>query len=302
MATFSPNSAKAAGSQADDGYRFGRIHKNQYLIDTYGTGTAATAGVITAALGAPGVYYTPMTTFNIQPLTAAANNIAAAQIAANAGYLTLATAAPIAATNNLITGVTLDCQRGLTITGNANTAAANYVVYGLDNYLNAVGEQITGPVGANTTTSVKTYRYVTAIHVSAGTVANVEVGTGDVFGLPYYLPSLTNGNAPTAATTRADLVVSPYWNNLPISFTINGNGALAASTAIVGGDARTATNATLDVRGTVTPPSASDGTKWLALHLMVAAAVPPQSNALLLSTSTSFLSYFGQPQFIPPLL
>src|SRR3546814_5252721 len=50
-------------------------------------------------------------------------------------------------------------------------------------------ETITGPTGATAASGKKAFKTVTAIAVSATTTAAVTVGTGDVLGLPVYLPS-----------------------------------------------------------------------------------------------------------------
>src|SRR3546814_21201907 len=104
-------------------------------------------------------------------------------------------------------------------------------------------ETITGPPGATAASGKKAFRTVTAIGVSATTTAAVTGGTGDVLGLPVYLPSsgavlkeLQDGASATAGTVVAGL--SP----------------LTKSTA-----------ATADGRGTYDPNAACDGSKAFAL-------------------------------------
>src|SRR3546814_14774595 len=73
-------------------------------------------------------------------------------------------------------------------------------------------ETITGPTGATAASGKKAFKTVTAIAVSATTTAAVTVGTGDVLGLPVYLPSsgavlkeLQDGASATAGTVVAGL-------------------------------------------------------------------------------------------------
>ena len=295
MANFSPNSSKALGSALEDGVRFGKIHKNQYLIDTFGNttvnGGTVSANGLSAATGATGIFGTPITSYFINPVTNDVAGISAAATAAGAGYVTLVGAVTIPPLNTT-TGVILDCERNVTVSGAANSTTVNATIYGLDMYGVPVGETFATTAGTNTTSSAKTYKVVTGVYFSAGTTANVSVGWGNAFGLPYYLPAETTAAAPTSANTRFDLILQSTWANV---------GQVAA--AYVGGDPRTATAATGNVRGKFTSSvSAPDGIRGFTIHYMLAAAVPPQSSALLKSTASNPISYFGMSQYIPARL
>ena len=132
---------------------------------------------------------------------------------------------------------TFDVPRNVVIdSGGADTATLT--VTGTDVYGQTLVEEIT----LNGTTAVagkKAFKTITSV-VSDATISNgAFVGTGDVLGLPVYLPNaayilkeLEDNAAATAGTTVAGLAVNT---------------------------AATATNA--DVRGTYDPNSAADGDK-----------------------------------------
>ena len=185
----------------------------------------APANVVKISLGAPDV--------------ADPNGICEAQSGA-AGALTLDGA--------LVSGgvATLDVPRNIVIdSGGVDTAVLT--ITGTDAYGNTIVENIT----LNGTTAVagkKAFKTVTSV-VSSATISNgAFVGTGDVLGLPVFLPGtayvlkeLEDGAAPTAGTLVA--------------------GVSTAATATTG-----------DVRGTYDPNSAADGAK--VFDLLVALPDP----------------------------
>ena len=136
----------------------------------------------------------------------------------------------------------LDVPRNITstVTHGSSVVAMTIDVHGYDEYGDAMSETIT--VAATGTSQadagLKAFKYVKQIDlIAAGNAeANtVNVGFGDVLGLPFFLPDvgyvlaeLEDGAAPTAGTVVA--------------------GATAAPTATTG-----------DVRGTYDPNSAADG-------------------------------------------
>src|SRR3546814_19575975 len=82
-------------------------------------------------------------------------------------------------------------------------------------------ETITGPTGATAASGKKAFKTVTAIAVSATTTAAVTVGTGDVLGLPVYLPSsaavlkeLQDGASATAGTVVAEIGRASCWERV----------------------------------------------------------------------------------------
>lgn len=141
---------------------------------------------------------------------------------------------------------TLDVPRNLVAdSGGVDTAVLT--ITGADEYGNTVVENIT----LNGTTAVagkKAFKTVTSV-VSSATIANgAFLGTGDVLGLPVFLPGtghvvreMEDGAAPTDGT-------------------------------LVAGVTSTATATTGDVRGTYDPNSAADGSK--VFELLVALPDP----------------------------
>lgn len=141
--------------------------------------------------------------------------------------------------------VTLDKPRNLIAdSGGADTAVLT--VSGVDEYGQTMSEALT----LNGTTAVagkKAFKQVTAISANAAVANTAFIGTGDVLGLPFYLPSaghvlaqIENGTAATGGTFVAGLKTA-------------------------GGS----TTTTADVRGTYDPNSALDGA--LTLQLIIAA-------------------------------
>lgn len=159
----------------------------------------------------------------------------------------LTEAAPAAITGALASGgvATFDVPRNIVITGATSVTAVTFRVTGTDLYGNVLIENILGPVGALTTAGKKAFKTVTAVTVSATTTAVVTVGTGDVLGLPVYLP-------------QKGLIVKEMED-----------GALATAGTLLAGVRLLATATTGDVRGTYAPNSACDGAKALTLLAFV---------------------------------
>jgi hypothetical protein len=135
---------------------------------------------------------------------------------------------------------TLDVPRNITATG---SAGSNHVVTisGTDEFGVAMSEALTLD-GTNVIAGKKAFKTLTEVAVAAGAADDtVDIGYGDVFGLPRFLPGagfvlreLQDGAAPTAGTLVA--------------------GVSSAATATTG-----------DVRGTYDPNAAADGAKVFAL-------------------------------------
>jgi hypothetical protein len=137
--------------------------------------------------------------------------------------------------------VVLDVPRNLIAdSGGADTAVIT--VTGTDEYGEAMEETLT----LNGTTAVsgkKAFKKVTALEADGAIANSAFIGTGDVLGLPFFLPSagyvlkeLENGTAATAGT-------------------------FVAGFRTAGGHAATSA----DVRGTYDPNSAADGDKVFQL-------------------------------------
>jgi len=135
---------------------------------------------------------------------------------------------------------TLDVPRNLTIVG---TAGANHVVTvtGADVFGSVIVENLT----VNATTPVvgkKAFKTIATIDVAAGAAGDtIDLGWGDAFGIPVFLPG--------SAYVLAELE----------------DGVAASAGTLVAGVSTAATAITGDVRGTYTPNSASDGTKVFKL-------------------------------------
>lgn len=187
----------------------------------------------------PGAPVSPVYLYDIVPVALDADGIAAAQAVAGAGNLTLNGALASGGT------VTLDVPRAVEIdSSNAGDTTQTATVYGTDVYGNAMTETI----AFNGTTAVagqKAFKTVTRVAISAALAGNANVGTTDVFGLPFrvdsrnYCLTAWNGAFVTTGTFAAADVTSP------------------------------ATATTNDVRGTYLVPDAADGTKRLTLWMYI---------------------------------
>lgn len=187
----------------------------------------------------PGAPISPVYLYDIVPVALDADGIAAAQAVAGAGDLTLNGALASSGT------VTLDVPRTVEIdSSNAGNTTQTATVYGTDVYGNAMTETI----AFNGTTAVagqKAFKTVTRVAISAALTGNANVGTTDVFGLPYRVDS--RNYCLTA------------WNG---AFVTTGTFAAADATS-------PATATTNDVRGTYAVPDAADGTKRLTLWMYI---------------------------------
>lgn len=191
----------------------------------------------TAAI--PGAPVSPVYLYDVVPAILDADGIAQAQAVSGAGNLTINGA--------LASGgvATLDVPRTVEIdSSNAGDTTQTATVYGTDVYGNAMTETI----AFNGTTAVagqKAFKTVTRVAISAALAGNANVGTTDVFGLPFRVDS--RNYALTA------------WNG---AFVTTGTFAAADTTS-------PATATTNDVRGTYAVPDAADGTKRLTVWMYI---------------------------------
>lgn len=139
---------------------------------------------------------------------------------------------------------TLDVPRNLTAVA---SAGANHVVTvtGLDAYGQTIVEQLT--LTADTPVAgKKAFKSITLVQVAAGAAGDtMDLGWGDVLGLPVFLP-------------EAGLVLAEIED-----------GAKATAGTVVAGVSTAATATTGDVRGTYDPNSAMDGAKDIQLVIAV---------------------------------
>lgn len=133
-----------------------------------------------------------------------------------------------------------DVPRNVIITSSGNDSGITFTVTGKDKYNNTVVETITG-ANAGIASGLKAFATVTGVTASGASAGTVKIGTGDVLGLPVFLPSagyilkeLQDGTSATAGTTVAGVVTK-------------------------------ATATTGDVRGTYDPNAACDGSKGFVL-------------------------------------
>jgi hypothetical protein len=184
----------------------------------------------------PGIPLATMATYDVVPVTLDADGICAQQTLAGAGNALLNGA--LAASGVVV----LDVPRNVIVDA-AGAATAVLTVTGFDVYGQPMSEAIT----LNGTTAVagqKAFKTITGIAASAA-ATDFFVGTGDVLGLPY------------RALSRNYVLTA--WDG---AFVTTGTFAAGATTS-------PATTTTDDVRGTYSPPTATDGTRRLTLYIDV---------------------------------
>lgn len=156
------------------------------------------------------------------PVALDTDGLATSQSPGGAGDLTLA-------------ANTMDVARNVTITSAGNDSGVTFTVTGTDGHGIAVVEEITG-ANAGTAAGAKAFGTVSSIAISGASAGTVTAGWGDVLGLPVRLNALAN-----------------------LLFFHAGDTEELASATVVVGDATAATATTGDVRGTITPNTACDG-------------------------------------------
>lgn len=184
------------------------------------------------------------------PATKGNANIAAASVWTSSITLTAGTGVT-ATTNAAGTSVLqLDVPRVVTVTTGAGTPTTrNVTVSGFDIYGQPMSEVIaTGAVASTTTAGKKAFHQISSATISGSPVVTVSIGTGDVFGSPVRF-------------TDRGYIARVGWDN-----------ALAEDAATVAvADTATATTTTGDVRGTVAPSSAANGTRRLVVGILLTA-------------------------------
>lgn len=274
MALFQPLQT-LFGTHAEDNFRVGptfeaALQPNPAVPNT----------INYATIGRPGAYTSPIFVYDVKPAATTGDALVTAQIIAAAGYLPLR-AVPGGGVTTAYTPANeqvwmLDIPRTINIIGtDAGVTAANYTIWGYDEYGFPVCEQVNHAGGAVTATSKKALKAVRRIYCSAGTTAAITVGTSNVFGLPYKLPS--SAELIKASFNNFDWVYGTTGVPAASFYSVVG-GALATSGTLQVADATNpATLITGDVRGTVTPSTAADGN----MRLSVAYYVSGQDNIYL---------------------
>lgn len=191
---------------------------------------------------------TPMLPYRIDlgaPLTLDTDGVAVAQNADEDAFLDLTSAAFYDAS---VSEVVLDVPRNVIAdSGGADTAVL--VITGKDVYGNVMVENIT----LNGTTAVpgkKAFKRITSIQATGAAIANSAfVGTGDVLGLPVFLPATTAGRV--------------------LGEIESGTFDASVDATLVAGVQTTPTATTGDVRGTFDPAAACDGAATFALVVLL---------------------------------
>ena len=218
------------GQQSDD----------LYMGTATGPQTASWAaggnpGVIGRGVGPLGRTYV----FDIVPAALSATAVCAAQAVAAAGNATINGASASGGV------ATFDVARNVSIvSSNAGDTTQTVTVTGTD-YYSQTQTQTISLNGTTTVNSLKTFKTITNVAVSAALTGNLSVGNGDIFGLPYRV-------------TDAGYLLRTGWNNAVAD---NAGTFTAADTA-------TATASTGDVRGTFLPAStAANGSRRLVIAI-----------------------------------
>lgn len=201
--------------------------------------------------------------WDVVPLTKQTNNVSVAATYAGAGSAILAagTGTTSVVRADGVTVVQLDCPRAVSITIGVGTITnRNVTISGYDYYGQAMSEVIaTGTTQSTTVNGKKAFYQISGATVSGSVGGTVAIGTTDVLGSPVRF-------------TDRGYIDNVGWNNVL---------AEDAATAVVADTTSPATTSTGDVRGTITPSSAADGTKRLvAAMLLTAIQVGPNATRL----------------------
>ncbi len=196
------------GSHFEDGVRSGPYFGSQFS-NSVNPMTPPAQVATPADTQAPGIYLTPTSLLDIVPTPVSTTLLASGAVTAGAAYVTLTTTSVngltvltsyAGQTTGLNAGplLQLDSARNISITSTGDISLVNITVYGWDFYGIPIAEQITGP---NTTTvfGKKAFYVVQGVRTSAA-AANISVGVGNTFGLPFYLKN-------------ANYLGIPMWNN-----------------------------------------------------------------------------------------
>jgi hypothetical protein len=220
------------------------------------------------ALKTTGGYISPTYNFIIKPAAPTADALLTAQIINAAGYAPLRVAPTGGVSVNNETSETLwvlDEARAITVTGVAGTTLAQVTVWGYDIRGVPMMERRDGPVGATTVTFQKAFKAISKIYFSAGTTANVTIGTSNVFGMPYRI--VNSSQILKISFNNFDYLFGTTNASAAAMYTITG-GALTNSGAFTFADNTSpATATTGDVRGTFAPTTLADGARQMLVSM-----------------------------------
>ena len=244
-------STPSQGSHFSDGVRTGPILGSSF---TPGANVLSPSVMVPSPVDQlpPGIFNVPVGILDFVPAPVASDSILPAFTVDFAGDLPITTTNSVGISILTYQGIQnviqLDSARVITITGlSGSVTASQFFVFGWDQYGIPLTEQIDGPIGATQATGQKAFLYIQRIYATDGTTANIAIGVGNSFGLPYLV-----------ADSGYVLIVN--WAGL------GGN----ASGRV--GDQRVATAQTSDVRGIITPNTDADGVKRLVVYYYPASA------------------------------
>lgn len=210
------------GSHTSDGIRTGPILGSKFIP---GANVLTPSVMVSSPIDTlpPGVFNTPLSLLDFFPAPTSPNAVAVAYTVPAVGYVPLVTTNSInvqVITYQSVPNVLqLDSPRNITITGSGGVTASTFLVFGWDQYGLPLTEQIAGPIGATEAFGNKAFKYIQAVHSSAGTAANITVGVGNTFGLPYLI-------------THENYASMPYFNGIADvtnDLTTLGNNTLATT-------------------------------------------------------------------------
>ncbi len=198
-----------------------------------------------------GVPLSPAVLFNLgAPAALSANGVANAVAVAGAGFITM-NGALVASGVATLGG---NCGRAPSVvSSNAGDTTQVVTLRGRD-YAN---ERVLAQVTLNGTTTVpviKAMKYIDSVHVSAAMTGNLSVGTTDRLGLPFRIDGRWNLRVWMDSTDET------------------------ATATITVADTATPSASTGDVRGTVVPATATNGTRNYRVHILYVEPVDVQEN------------------------
>lgn len=165
--------------------------------------------------------------------------------------LVLATTAVLVTTLvPLAAPVVFDVPRNAQVVSSTTDTTQTITLRGFDEYGVALSETLT----LNGTTPVlglKAFKSIVSYQASLALAGNLSIGSGLKYGLPYYLPAQTGTGIGNILKESQD-------------------GATPTAGTAVGGVLTKATATTGDVRGTITPNTAPDGTKVYSVYMFMA--------------------------------
>lgn len=145
---------------------------------------------------------------------------------------------------------TLQTPRNILVKSSTTDTTQTVTIRGFDEYGAAMTESFTMN-GTSDVVGKKAWKRVVSIQSDITLAGTISIGTGAIFGLPYYLPAETGTGVGNIIKESQD-------------------GATPTAGTFVGGVLTKATATTGDVRGMVTPNVTPDATKVYSVYMFVA--------------------------------